>query len=361
MVALFSAAAGAHADTWPYKPIHVVVPFGPGGANDVVARYVAEAASRELGQPIIVDNKPGAGSVLGAEIVAKSAPDGHTFLAPAGGVITNAMIKKIMPYQEDALVPVVLIAVSPSVIVVPADSPIKTLKDLVSTSKKGGGLSFSTAGTGTTPHFVAEMLKLNGGAKLNIIPDKSGADGVVAVIGSQVDATSEASPVVLPQINGGKLRPLASTWNRRIAALQEIPTAEELGFKDLVIGHWTGLFAPRGTAPEILDKMNAAVNKALKSSELRARLVPLGVWAAEGFQNDQPNVDLSESRKSDFLEGAKWSRTPEITTFCGVGLLPPRLLGIDPQGGSREDFRKFLNSEKARLGPIATAAQMQAD
>ena len=310
VAALFASAVSAQADTWPSKPIHFVVPFGPGGANDLVARYVAEAASRELGQPIIVDNKPGAGSVLGSEIVAKSAPDGYTFLAPAGGVITNAMIKKSMPYQEDELVPIVMMAVSPSVIVVPADSPIKDLKDLVAQSRKGNGLSFSTAGTGSTPHFVAEMLKLKGGAKLNIIPYKSGSEGVVAVIGKQVDATSEASPVVLPQIKGGKLRPLASTWNRRVAALQDIPTAEELGFKDLVIGHWAGLFAPKGTPVEILDKMNAAVNKALKSSELRARLVPQG---------------------------------------------------IDPQGGSREDFRKFLASEKARLGPVAKAAQMQAD
>jgi tripartite-type tricarboxylate transporter receptor subunit TctC len=304
------AAAAAHADTWPSKPIHFVVPFGPGGANDLVARYVAEAASRELGQPIVVDNKPGAGSVLGAEIVAKAAPDGYTFLAPAAGVITNAMIKKSMPYKEDDLVPVVLMAVSPSVIVVPPDSPIKDLKGLVAASKKDKGLTFSTAGTGSTPHFVAAMLKYKAGAQLDIIPYKSGSEGVVAVIGKQVEATSEASPVVLPQIKGGKLRPIASTWNRRVAALQDVPTAEEQGFKDLVIGHWAGLFAPKGTPDEILEKMNVAVNKALKSSELRARLVPQG---------------------------------------------------IDPQGGSRDDFRKFLAAEKGRLAPVAKAAQMQAD
>lgn len=310
LAAAMLAVASAHADTWPSKPIHFIVPFGAGGANDLVARYVAEAASRELHQSIIVENKPGAGSVLGAEYVARSAPDGYTFLAPAAGVITNAMIKKNMPYKEEDLVPVVMMAVSPSVIVVPADSPIKDLKDFVARSKQGSGLNFSTAGTGSTPHFVAEMLKLKGGAKLNIIPYKSGSEGVVAVIGKQVDATSEASPVVQPQIKGGKLRALASTWNRRVAALQDVPTAEELGFKDLVIGHWSGLFAPKGTPDDILDRMNAAVNKALKSPELRARLVPQG---------------------------------------------------IDPQGGSRQDFRNFLAAEKARLGPVAKAAQMQAD
>jgi tripartite-type tricarboxylate transporter receptor subunit TctC len=193
---------------------------------------------------------------------------------------------------------------------VPPDSPIKDLKDLVAQSKKGKGLTFSTAGTGSTPHFVAAMLQHKGGARLDVIPYKSGSEGVVAVIGKQVEVTSEASPVVLPQIKGGKLRAIASTWNRRVAALQDIPTAEEQGFKDLVIGHWSGLFAPKGTPNDILDKMNAAVNKALKSPELRARLVPQG---------------------------------------------------IDPQGGSRDDFRKFLAAEKARLGPVAKAAQMQAD
>lgn len=303
------AAAFAHADTWPSRPIHMVVPFGPGGANDLVARYVADAASRELGQPILVENKPGAGSVIGAEYVAKAAPDGYTFLAPAAGVITNAMIKKSMPYKEEDLVPVALLAVSPSVIVVPQDSPIHSLKELVAASKKKP-MAFATAGTGSTPHFVAEMLKIKAGARLDIVPYKSGSEGVVAVIGKQVDATSEASPVVLPQIKGGKLRPLASTWNRRVAALQDIPTAEELGYKDLVIGHWAGLFAPKGTPDAILDKMNAAVNKALKSSELRARLIPQG---------------------------------------------------IDPQGGSREDFRRFLAQEKTRLGAVAKAANMQAD
>jgi tripartite-type tricarboxylate transporter receptor subunit TctC len=309
LAATLLAALAAHADTWPAKPIHFVVPFGPGGANDLVARYVADAAARELGQPIIVENKPGAGSVIGAEYVARAAPAGYTFLAPAAGVITNAMIKKSMPYKEEDLVPVVMMAVSPSVIVVPADSPYKNLKDFIEASKKKPQ-AFSTAGTGSTPHFVAEMLKLKGGAHLNIIPYKSGSEGVIAVIGKQVDATSEGSPVVIPQIQGGKLRPLASTWSRRVAALQDVPTAEELGYKDLVIGHWSGLFAPKGTAPEILDKMNAAVNKALKSPELRARLIPQG---------------------------------------------------IDPQGGSREDFRKFLAAEKARLAPVAKAANMQAD
>ncbi len=304
------SAMAATGDAWPTKPIRFVVPFGPGGANDLVARAVAEAASKQLGQPIIVENKPGAGSVLGADIVAKSAPDGYTFLTPAAGVVTNAMIRAKMPYKEDDLVPVAMMAVSPSVIVVPVDSPIKDLKGFVAASKAGVGLNFSTAGTGSTPHFVAEMLKSKSGAKLQVVPYKSGSEGMVAVIGKQVDATSEASVVVLPQINGGKLRAIASTWNRRIAALPDLPTAQEQGFPNVFIGHWSGVFAPRGTPVEILDKMNKAVDTALKSPELRARLIPQG---------------------------------------------------IDPVGGTRDDFVKFLAGEKARLGAIAKAADMKED
>ena len=305
------ACCTAHADTWPSRPIKFVVPFGPGGANDLVARAVAEGVAKQLGQPVLIENKPGAGSVLGAEIVAKAAPDGYTFLAPAAGVITNAMIKSSMPYKEDDLVPVILMAVSPSIIVVPVDSPIKDLKGFLAASKAGTGLNFSTAGTGSTPHFVAEMLRRESAhSKLLVVPYKSGSESMFAVMSKQVDATSEASVVVLPQIKGGKLRAIASTWSGRIAALPDVPTAKELGMSGVLIGHWSGVFAPKGTPEDILDKMNRAVDAAIKTSEVRARLIPQG---------------------------------------------------IDPMGGTRADFVKFMTAEKARLAPIAKGANMKED
>jgi tripartite-type tricarboxylate transporter receptor subunit TctC len=300
-------STSALADTWPSKPIKFIVPFGPGGANDLVARAVAEATARQLGQAIIVENHPGAGSMLGAELVTKAPPDGYTFLTPAAGVLTNPMIRARASYKESDLVPVVMMAVSPSVIVVPMDSPFKDLKGLIAAAQKGDGLNFSTAGTGSTPHFVAEMLKAKTGAKLQIVPYKSGSEGVVAVIGKQVDLTSEASVVVLPQIKGNKLRALASTWNRRIAAMPDIPTTAEQGFPNVFIGHWTGVFAPKGTPEDILDKLNRAMDSALKTPELRARLIPQG---------------------------------------------------IDPIGGTRADFVKFLDGERARLGPIVKSSKM---
>ena len=309
LAATIACLPAVAADAWPAHTIKFIVPFGPGGANDLVARAAADAAGKQLGQTVIVENKPGAGSVLGADYVAKSAPDGYTFLAGAVGVVTNAMIKKNMPYKESDLVPVGMLAVSPSVIVVPVDSPITDLKSLVAASKVKP-LNFSTAGTGSTPHFVAEMLKFKSGAKLEIIPYKSGSEGVTAVLGKQVDATSEASVVVIPHIKGGKLRGVASTWDKRIVALPDLATAKEQGYPDVFIGHWSGVFAPRGTPEAILEKMSKAVDAAMKSPELRARL------SAQG---------------------------------------------IEPVGGTRASFVQFIAGEKARLGPVAKAADMKED
>jgi hypothetical protein len=300
----------AFAQAWPNRTIKIVVPFGPGGANDLVARAAAEGMSKELGQSVVIENKPGAGATLGADFVAKAAPDGYTFLVAAAGLVTNSLIKSKMPYKDSDLTPIGMIAVSPSVIVVAADSPIKNLKDLFEASKKGQGLNFSTAGTGSTPHFVAEMLKISGGGKFDIIPYKSGSEGMVAVVGHQTDATSEASVVVIPQILGNKLRPIASTWNTRISALKDVPTAKELGYPNIFIGHWAGLLAPAGTPVEVLDKMNDALNKALKRPEIKDRLIAQG---------------------------------------------------IEPVGGNRASFVKFIDEERARLSAIVKATNMKED
>jgi hypothetical protein len=297
MLAALSTALMA-ADPWPNRPIKFVVGFGPGGANDLVARAVAEGVSKQLGQPVIVENKPGAGSVVGGDYVAKSAPDGYTFYAgAAGGIVTIPMLRSNMPYKQEDLVPVGMMAVSPSIIVVNADSPIQNFKDLLTKAQVKPGVTFATAGTGSTPHFVAEMLKLYaGGGIYEIIPYKSGSEGMFAVVSKQVDATSEASVVVLPQIEGGKLRPLASTWNKRITRLPNVPTTKELGYPNLFIGHWSGIFAPKGTPPEVIAKMNSAIQAALDTNALKARLIPQGIEPTPGTQADFMKF-LTEERK----------------------------------------------------------------
>lgn len=307
---LAPAAAVLAADAnWPARPIRLVVPFSAGGANDLLARAAAEGASKALGQPVVVDNKPGAGAVLGTDIVAKAQPDGYTFLVSAAGVVSNSMIRKV-PYKDADLTPVAMIGLAPSVIIVPANSPYKDLKDFVAQSKKGEGIHFASAGVGSTPHFVEGILTSKYDAKLDLVPYKSGSESVTAVLGNQIEATSEASIVVLPYLKSGKLKALATTWTQRISAYPDLPTAGEQGFGELKIAHWAGVHAPAGTPAAILDKMAAAVDKAMKDPATIARL---------------------------------------------------KGMGIEPVGGTRASFVKFVDEERARLGNVVKATGMRED
>ncbi len=311
--ALFAAFAmpAYAADAWPAHMIKFVVPFTAGGANDLVARAAADAVGKRLGQTVVIENRPGAGGVIGADYVAKSKPDGYTFLIGAVGTVTNGLIRSKMPYAPDDLVPVSLIAVSPSVIVVSPSLPVNNLKELVEYSRKQGtaGANFATAGSGSTPHFVEEMLKEKG-AVMTVVPYKSGSESITAVIGNQVTATSEASVVVLPNIKAGKLKALGATWDKRMSAAPNIPTTAEQGMPEVRIGHWAGVFAPKGTDPAILKKMNAEMSAAMQTQETRERLIPNG---------------------------------------------------IEPAGGSQESFIAFIKSERERLGRLAKNANMTAD
>ena len=311
-VALVPALLGsgvARAD-WPDRTIKWVVPFGPGGANDLIARAAAEAVSKHLGQPVIIENKPGAGAIIGADYVAKAKPDGYTWLIGAAGVVTNSMIRANMPYADSDLVPVGMIAVAPSVIAVHPSVPVSNLKELVAWSKtQAGGVNWATAGGGSTPHFVAEMLR-EAGVNIVIIPYKSGSEGVTAVISNNVPATSEASIIVLPQVKGGKLKAIATTYGKRITAYNTLPTATEQGFPGIQIGHWAGLFAPKDTPPAIIERMSKELEAAVKSSDFRDRMVPSG---------------------------------------------------IEPEPGTTANFIAFITAERERLGKLAKKANMQAD
>ena len=310
--ATLAAVAGiAYAADWPDHPVKWIVPFAPGGANDLIGRAGAEGVSKRIGQPVIIENKPGAGAAIGAEYVAKAKPDGYTFLVGAAGVVTNSMVRKDMPYQDSDLVPVGMIAVAPSVIVVNPSVPANNLKEFIAWAKSRGdkGVNWSTAGTASTPHFVAEMLKETGVNNINIIPYKSGSEGVTAVISGNVDATSEASIVVLPQIKAGKLKAIATTYDK-ISAAPEIPTTKEAGYPNVRIGHWAGVFAPKGTPQPILDRMNAEIIAAVKSKDFHDKLVPSG---------------------------------------------------IEPAPLTLPQYVEFIKNERERLGTIAKRAKMQAD
>ncbi len=293
---------------WPNKPIRMIVPFSAGGANDLMARAAAEGASRRLGQPIVIENKPGGSTSLGSALVAQAKPDGYTFLISAAGVISNSLIKKNMPYKDAELTPVAMVGLAPSVVLVPADAPYSNLKEFIAASKQGQGFHWATAGTGSTPHFVSGILETQYGAKLDIIPYKSGSESITAVLGKQVEATSEASIVALPYVKSGKLKALADTWTARISAYPQLSTAVEQGFPDMQIAHWCGVHAPAGTPADILDKMAAAIDAAMKDPA------------------------TAEHLKS---------------------------VGIEPVGGTRASFVKFVNEERARLGKVVTATGMK--
>jgi len=309
--AIAAAATCARAD-WPDHPIKWVVPFAPGGANDLIARAAADGVGKRLGQPVVIENKPGAGTLVGSEYVAKSKPDGYTFLIGSAGLITNSVVRKDMPYRDSDLVPVGMIATAPSVIVVNPSIPASNMKELVAWAKAQGsnGVNWSTAGTASTPHFVAEMLKGAGVNNINIVPYRSGNEGVTAVISGNVAATSEASIVVLPQIKAGKLKAIATTYETPITAAPEIPTTKAAGYPAVAISHWAGLFAPKGTPQPIIERMNRELTAVVKDKEFRDRLVPQG---------------------------------------------------IEPAPYSLSGYVAFINAERERLTKIARAAKMQAD
>ena len=317
LLATFSAIAatallgvgGARAD-WPDHPIKWVVPFGPGGANDLIARAAADVVSKRLGQPIVIDNKPGAGAIIGADFVAKAKPDGYTWLIGAAGVVTNSILRTDMPYADADLMPVGMIAVAPSVIVVHPSVPANNLKEFVAWAKtQPGGINWATAGGGSTPHFVAEMLR-DAGMNITIIPYKSGSEGMTAVLSNNVHATSEASIVVLPQVKAGKLKAVATTYSKRISAYDMLPTAQEQGFAGVLIGHWAGLFAPKGTPPAIVERMSKELEAGVRSADFRDKMVPSG---------------------------------------------------IEPEPGTTANFVAFINAERDRLRTLAKKANMQAD
>lgn len=302
------SAPAARAE-WPDHPIRWVVPFGPGGANDLIARVAADAASKKLGQQILIENR--AGATVGTQAVARAAPDGYTFLIGAAGVITNSLLLKDLPYQDSDMVPVGMIAVAPSVIVVNPSVPASNMAELVAWAKTQGdkGVTWSTAGSGSTPHFVAEMFKEATGANVTIVPYRSGNDGVNAVLSNSASVTSEASIVVLPQIKAGLLKAIATTYEKRISAYLQLATTAEQGFPTVRIGHWAGLLAPRGTPEPIIARMNAALS-AVNAPEVQAK--------------------LGES-------------------------------GIETAAGSVADFAAFIAGERQRLGALAARAGMSGD
>ena len=275
--ALASLTCGAGAQTYPSKPIRMVVPFAAGGPTDVYARAVGQELTKLLGQPVIVDNRPGAGGNLGADLVAKSPPDGYSVvLGAVGAFAVNMTLYPKMPYDVlRDFAPVSLVAIVPMVLVVNPGVPVKTPKELVELAKsKPGTLSYGSAGNGTSIHMSAEMFKAMTGIDMAHVPYKGAAPAMTDLIGGQVQLMFADATSVIPHVKSGKVRAVAAT--KHVEAMPEVPTFAQSGFPSYDPTVWYGVFAPAGTPRDVVVKLHAGIAKSLQARDVRERLIGLG-------------------------------------------------------------------------------------
>lgn len=276
--ALALAGSAALAQAWPDKPVTLVVPFPPGGTTDVLARALAERLQPLLGQPVIVESKPGAGATLGAEHVAKSRPDGHTLLVGAvHHTIASSVYKRLgYDFQKD-FAPLTVIAMVPNVLVVNASSPARTVAELVAQAKAAKpGLSYGSNGNGTAQHLIGTQFQNQTGTELLHIPYRGSGPLTTDLLGGQVTMSFDTITPVLPHIKAGKLRPLAVSTARRSSALPEVPTLAESGLAGFDIGTWFGVLAPAATPPAVTTRLSEAMRQVIASPEFRARMAEIG-------------------------------------------------------------------------------------
>ena len=295
-------SAAALAQPYPNKPIRAVVPFAAGSATDQIGRAFAEKMSQTLGQQVVVDNKPGASGMLGADIVAKAPNDGYTILI--GTNSTNAALKFLMkklPYDQDtAFAPVAYIGSVPLMVAVNNDFPAKTLKEFVDQAKaRPGQVSFAYAST--SQQVSSEMLSSMAGIKMNAIPYKSGPNAMTDLIGGQVNMFTADFAVTVPQHKAGKIRGLAVTSSKRVAVVPELPTVNEaLGLKDYELIAYFAVFAPAGTPADVIARLNQAVNAAANSKDIQDKFAPNGFSVEPGT----PEALAQRNR----TETAKWEK-----------------------------------------------------
>ena len=293
-------ASFAAAQSYPYRPVRIIVPFAAGGGTDVMARNVAQKLNEAWAQTILVDNRTGAGGLIGADVVAKSTPDGYTLLLGTTTTAINASLAVKPPYDmKRDLQPVAMLSFYPMAAVVPAGSPVRSLKDLVALSHKQS-LSAGSGGVGTPQHLVLEMFKGATGAKILHVPYKGGAPALVALLGGQNNVVFSLWPECLPHVQAGKLRALAVTTPARLAQMPDLPTTAEAGFPSVQATGWQGVMVRSGTPRDIVARINAQVNKIMAVPDMKAKIteqgfvpVTMGVADTEKFVN----ADVERWRK----------------------------------------------------------------
>jgi tripartite-type tricarboxylate transporter receptor subunit TctC len=282
VLAAFAAAwqpGSALAQAWPSKPIKYIVPFAPGGTTDILARTIGEKLSVALGQPVVIENKPGAGGGVGADFTAKAGPDGYTIM---GGTISthaiNASLYANLPYDPvKDFAAVTLIARVPNLLVINPEIPAKNVAELIALMKANPGkFTFASSGNGTSQHLSGELFKSMAGVEMQHIPYKGSPPALQDVVGGQVSMTFDNITTAWPLAKAGKLRALAVTTAKRSSVAPEVPTLAESGLPGFEIGSWQGVFAPAGTPPEIVKRLNAEIVKILNLPDVREKLVALG-------------------------------------------------------------------------------------
>ena len=298
-LAVFATAAGAQPAPYPSKPIRLVIGFAPAGAADFVARSMSDALAKALGQPVVVDNKPGNGSSIAAEIVAKSPPDGYTLLiASPSSISVNPALNPKLAYTPADLLPVTKMTTSPLVLAVNPATGIRSLPELIAAAKKDPDkLNYSSSGNGSAPHLGAALFMQLTDAQMTHVPYRGGALAIQSVIAGDTQVTFGTAPSVLPQASGGRLRALAVSTRERSPLVPDLPGMKEAGLPDYNLEFWYGMFVPAGTPPAIVKKIYDATMAAMQQAPIKAALAREGTEVSLSASPEQFAAFLLEDGK----------------------------------------------------------------
>ncbi len=285
LLALALPAAQAQAQAWPAKPLKIIVPYSPGGTTDLLARLVGQELSKRLGQPVVVDNKPGANGMIGSDLVAKAPPDGYTLgIASPGSHAANQSLYKDIPYDTvKSFTPVTLAVSAPMLLVAHPSLGVNNVKELIAAAKaKPGAISYASGGSGSSQHLAMEYFKLMAGIDLNHIPYKGSAASYPDLIGGNVMTEIDVMPTALPPVKAGRLKGLATGSAKRLPMLPDLPTIAEAGVPGFEYASWYGFVAPANLPKDVLAKLNAEIVRALKLPEIADKLSGAGVIVVAG-------------------------------------------------------------------------------